>query len=430
MDGERADGLPELLPARMLNEFTYCTRLFYLEWVDHRWADNDDTAAGAYTHRRVDKPGPPLPRPDELPELSQTHSVQLEDRHLGVTAVIDRVDNSDGTVTPVDVKKGSPDPAGQPWPADQAQLYVQAALLRRSGFTVPTGALYYAAVNQRISVAIPEDVEEQVLSLALAAREVAARPVPPLPLVDSPKCPRCSLVSLCLPDEVNTSLDRSAAPPRRIVPRDPDHRPVYVTEQGAFVSLKGGRIVVKAKQEEIASVRLIDVAHLCVYGHVQVSTEALSRLWNRGVPVLWFSYGGWLNGWAQGDMSRFVELRRRQIIVHGQGGLELAAAMISGKIRNCRTLLMRNSRVPVAAPTLATLKDLEMATPRAATRLAMMGYEAQPHASTSGTSPPCCATPTAPSQGASTRTVATADRRVTRSTACSASATDCSSRIW
>lgn len=30
---EPAD-LPELLPARMLNEFIYCPRLFYLEWVE------------------------------------------------------------------------------------------------------------------------------------------------------------------------------------------------------------------------------------------------------------------------------------------------------------------------------------------------------------------------------------------------------------
>lgn len=38
----------ELLPARMLNEFIHCPRLFYLEWVDARWADNDDTAKAGW----------------------------------------------------------------------------------------------------------------------------------------------------------------------------------------------------------------------------------------------------------------------------------------------------------------------------------------------------------------------------------------------
>ncbi len=37
----------DLLPARMINEFVYCPRLFYLEWVEARFADNDDTRLGS-----------------------------------------------------------------------------------------------------------------------------------------------------------------------------------------------------------------------------------------------------------------------------------------------------------------------------------------------------------------------------------------------
>jgi len=46
--------LPELVPARMLNEFVYCPRLFFLEWVDQLWAANADVAEGQRRHRRVD----------------------------------------------------------------------------------------------------------------------------------------------------------------------------------------------------------------------------------------------------------------------------------------------------------------------------------------------------------------------------------------
>lgn len=369
------DPLPDLLPARMLNEFVYCPRLFYLEWVDHRWADNADTAQGRFVHRGVDRDGRPMPPPEAVEEMQRARSVQLEDHRLGVVAVIDRVDHSDGTVSPVDFKKGSPDPDGRAWPADEMQVFVQAAVLRGSGYLVREAVIYYVATNQRVVVPVPEDVEDRVLDTALAARQIAAQPLPPLPLVDSPKCPRCSLVTLCLPDEVNRSLQRTDMPPRRIVPRDPDHRPVYVTEQGAYVGVKGGRLVVRFKQTEIASVRLIDVAQLCVYGHVQVSTEALTRLWGQGSPVLWFSYGGWLNGWAQGEPHRYVELRRRQIIVHGQGGLGIAGAMLAGKIRNSRTLLRRNSRREVPDSAWETLKSMERQVMTAATVSSMMGYE-------------------------------------------------------
>ena len=369
------DPLPDLLPARMLNEFVYCPRLFYLEWVDHRWADNADTAQGRFVHRGVDRDGRPMPPPEAVEEMERARSVQLEDHRLGVVAVIDRVDHSDGTVSPVDFKKGSPDPDGRAWPADEMQVFVQAAVLRGSGYLVREAVIYYVATNQRVVVPVPEDVEDRVLDTALAARQIAAQPLPPLPLVDSPKCPRCSLVTLCLPDEVNRSLQRTDMPPRRIVPRDPDHRPVYVTEQGAYVGVRGGRLVVRFKQTEIASVRLIDVAQLCVYGHVQVSTEALTRLWGQGSPVLWFSYGGWLNGWAQGEPHRYVELRRRQIIVHGQGGLGIAGAMLAGKIRNSRTLLRRNSRREVPDSAWETLKSMERQVMTAATVSSMMGYE-------------------------------------------------------
>ena len=33
----------DLLPVRMLNEFVYCPRLFFYEWVDGVFADNRET---------------------------------------------------------------------------------------------------------------------------------------------------------------------------------------------------------------------------------------------------------------------------------------------------------------------------------------------------------------------------------------------------
>jgi len=58
----QASDMP-LLPARMVNEYQYCPRLAYLEWVQGEWADSSDTVDGRYRHRRVDKPGGTLPDP-------------------------------------------------------------------------------------------------------------------------------------------------------------------------------------------------------------------------------------------------------------------------------------------------------------------------------------------------------------------------------
>ena len=47
--------VPAQLPARMLNEYTYCPRLFYLEYVQGEWAHSVDTLDGRLIHRRVDQ---------------------------------------------------------------------------------------------------------------------------------------------------------------------------------------------------------------------------------------------------------------------------------------------------------------------------------------------------------------------------------------
>ena len=46
---------PAQLPARMLNEYAYCLRLFYLEFVQQEWAHSSDTLDGRFVHRRVDQ---------------------------------------------------------------------------------------------------------------------------------------------------------------------------------------------------------------------------------------------------------------------------------------------------------------------------------------------------------------------------------------
>lgn len=343
---EYAD-IPTVIPARMLNEFTYCPRLFYLEWVDDRWADSVDTAQGDLAHRRVDVTSGVVPEPDDVDFISRATSVRLSSDELGLVAVIDRVDTADGHAIPLDIKKGHPSPDGSPWPADRVQVLVHALLLREAGYRVDECAIFYVETRQRVVIPATEEALDETRAVVRSARDTAAHSLPPPPLVDSPKCPRCSLVGLCLPDETNNLLARTQHPPRRITPRDRDDRPIYVTEQGAYVGIKGGRLRITKDRELLADARLIDVAQLCLYGNVQTSAQVLGELWSRGVPVLWFSYGGWLRGWATGEPSKYVELRRRQVVVHAQGGHAIARNMIAGKIKNSRTLLRRNARTGV-----------------------------------------------------------------------------------
>ncbi len=371
--GEYSAG-PQLVPARMLNELVYCQRLFHLEWVDGRWAHSDDTVQGSVAHDATDRRSGRMPAPDEEEKPFTSIQVTLSDPDLGVTAVIDRVDHEDGSSSPVDMKKGSGPGDGGMWPADRVQVLTQAVLLRRAGYSVNRAEISYLGSHHRASIDVGPDAEMEVRELVALARKVAAQELPPPPLLNDPRCPRCSLAPLCMPDETNYLLERSSAQPRRIIVKNPDTRPVYVNTQGASVKVSGGRLLVAVKGETVAERRLLDVSQVCVVGNVQITTQALKALWRRGVTVIWLSYGGWLDGWSQGPMSGHVTLRRRQVLasVHG---LRFAQQMIRGKIHNQRVLLRRNAKVPLDDSVLGQLKELEAKTEFAASLETLLGIE-------------------------------------------------------
>lgn len=366
--------VPDLVPARMVNEFSYCPRLFFLEWVQSRFTDNADTAEGRYVHRYVDKSSGPAPLAHEG-ELRVARSLELSSPALGLVAKLDVVEGDDGWVRPVERKRGRPpDNPERSWEPERVQLCVQALLLRDAGYRCDVGYLSFEETRERVAVRFDDALVARTLELLLELRATASRDEPPPPLVDSPKCPRCSLVGICLPDETNALAGRQELPLRRIMPRDPAQRPLYVTEQGTVLGRDGGRLEVRRKGELLNSTRLIDVSQVCVYGNVQVSTQLLRELFTREIPVCYFSYGGWFAGIAHGMPGKHVELRRRQVIVGSQGGLDIARRAVAGKIQNSRTMLRRNARV--AQPdALLRLKEGAAAALSAGSTAELLGIE-------------------------------------------------------
>ena len=80
------DRLPDYLPARMVNEFAYCPRLFFYEFVEGVFRESADTVEGSAQHQRVDRKADPLARAEELPETIHARSVTLSSERLRVIA--------------------------------------------------------------------------------------------------------------------------------------------------------------------------------------------------------------------------------------------------------------------------------------------------------------------------------------------------------
>ncbi len=385
-----------LIPARMINEVLYCERLMYLEWVQGEWGENEFTVDGQGVHRKVNEEGKPLRETaqttsdDDSSEKDESEpyvarSVWLSSEKLGITAKLDLVEVDGGAVVPVEYKRGSkPDVPEGAYLPELAQVCAQVLLLREHGYACDRGEIYYAKDRRRVPIAINDALIARTLEAAARIRELCAEGLIPPPLDDSPKCNGCSLVGICLPDETRAlakapvgipdvdddpvfelgddpwGLDGGLERPvRRLFPARDDKLPVYVQAQGAMVRLDGERLIVQSSGEVAKETRLSNTSHLALFGNVHVTTPVIRKLMDRGIPLLFFTYGGWFTGQTTSHDSKNVELRLAQYAATQDKNrcLVLARGFVASKILNCRTLLRRNHANPDAVA-LSELKQL------------------------------------------------------------------------
>ncbi len=366
--------LPDYLPARMINEFAYCPRLFYYEQVVGVFAHNEFTAEGAAQHKRVDKEGKGAPKPDEpTEEPVVVRSITLSSDQHRVIAKLDLAEFKAGHAIPVDYKRGRPmrsDDGLKAWPSDRVQLAVQAIVLRSNGYDCDEGVVFYQQTRQRVRIKFDNEVMEEAQRAIAGAWSAAASPDIPPPLVDSPKCPGCSLVGICMPDETTHLLSRPASEPttqydlfeveqatlkkgpgietRLLVAPRVDLRPLYLNTQGLRVGKSGDVLKIKERDKVVQEVRINETCQINLMGNVQITTQAVQELCKAEKPICYFSQGGWFYGITTGMNTKNVLLRKSQFVLAEQEWfcLRIARSLVAGKIKNQRTMLLRNHIEP------------------------------------------------------------------------------------
>ena len=344
------------IPVRALNQVIYCERLYFLQYVDAVVPVNEHVEAGLFDHRRVDSPDL-VKKPRSERGGITTRGVALTSESLGITGVLDVIEEKAGEQYPVETKHGfAPrDDFGEPsvYDNDAVQLCAQALLMEDAfGQPVPRGFQFYAGSRERIEVPFTPALREQTRHAIRRCRELEVLDTPPEPLPSElrHRCFGCSLAPVCLPEETLFQIQRpepgAEGKLKPVIPGSDDGAVLYLQEQLSKVGKQSEHLIVKKDDVVINRIPIHFMRQVVVVGPVQLSTQALQTLIEDQVSVSYVTAHGKFIGSFAAAPAKCVSLREAQFRQFDDPAvcLNLAKAVVRAKVANQRALLMRNLR--------------------------------------------------------------------------------------
>ncbi|WP_367025213.1 type I-C CRISPR-associated endonuclease Cas1c [Methylococcus sp. ANG] len=121
---------------------------------------------------------------------------------------------------------------------------------------------------------------------------------------------------------------------------------LYVTTPDAYLRLEGETVCVMVEQQKRLQVPLHHLGALVLFDHVMLSPALLGRCAEDGRSVVWLNRSGRFQARLEGPVNGNILLRQAQFRAaeNANGALGLARAMVAGKLRNSRQVLMRGAR--------------------------------------------------------------------------------------
>ena len=199
----------EMLPISSLNALEYCPRKFYYQFVQGETLVNEFVLEGTLAHQRVHQAGTHTTAEGEM----QITRLYLYSEALHLSGFVDVIEERAGVLVPVEYKHGQ---QGN-WLNDHIQLCAQALCLeeRQPGKPlISYGYIYYVGSRRRVEVKFTQQLRARTQATITQALKVAALESPPPPLSGkmAARCPNCSLLPLCLPEEVRLLRSKKGKP--------------------------------------------------------------------------------------------------------------------------------------------------------------------------------------------------------------------------
>ncbi len=121
---------------------------------------------------------------------------------------------------------------------------------------------------------------------------------------------------------------------------------LYVTTQGSYLSRDGETVLVRVRNENRLQVPVHTLGGIVCFGQVSCSPPLMELCGERGVAISFLSEQGRFWAKVQGRVSGNVLLRREHYrrADDAESSSNVARATVTGKLANCRAVLLRAAR--------------------------------------------------------------------------------------
>ena len=111
---------------------------------------------------------------------------------------------------------------------------------------------------------------------------------------------------------------------------------LYVKEQGALIQKRSERILITRNRQTLLEIPFDSVDSIAIVGNVQVTSQALYVLMQKGIDVNYFSFSGKYLGCTAADVSKniFLRLAQYDLYQNKEARMKIAKEIVANKIRN------------------------------------------------------------------------------------------------
>ncbi|NMG59496.1 CRISPR-associated endonuclease Cas1 [Geitlerinema sp. P-1104] len=119
---------------------------------------------------------------------------------------------------------------------------------------------------------------------------------------------------------------------------------LYLSRQGCYICLQQEQLLVKQREQILAKVQLPRLEQVLIFGKSQMTTQAIRACLQRDIPIAYLSRLGYCYGRILPIERGYRQLARYQQQLSQVDRLIVAQNIVRSKLKNSRTLLLRQRR--------------------------------------------------------------------------------------